>query len=299
MRHTLIGAAVIAGLALSPSARGADTRLLAGVGSLSSTRDDTPVVTLKGDATTVADTVAVAHGGGFHGGGFHGGGFHGGGAHFGGFHGGMAHAGSFHGVGHYGGYHNVGWGRYGWGRPFYHGGYGRWGYGGWGWGRWGWGGYRPWFGYYRPWGWYRPWFFPGIGVNIYAGGYPYYGGYYGSYPAYYSSASYEYPVVSGYAAPAYGCDCVASAPAAVETGPVPRPTGGYRYDGGPRAPVPQAAPLPKTVAPPAITPPPPTVDAVARRPVKKLDYPAYGESPGNVRPTKPVDPLLVKDTRNR
>jgi hypothetical protein len=86
MRGTLFGAAavVIGGLALSQSARGADTMLLAGVGSLSSMLgDSTPVVTLKADSTTAAETIAVAHGGG-HGGGFHGGGFHGGGFHGGG-----------------------------------------------------------------------------------------------------------------------------------------------------------------------------------------------------------------------
>jgi hypothetical protein len=46
------------------------------------------------------------------------------------------------------------------------------------------------------------------------------------------------------------------------------------------------------------TPPvaaPPTVDAIARRAPKKLEYPAYGESPAKARSIR--DPLLVKDVR--
>jgi len=108
--------------------------------------------------------------------------------------------------------------------------------------------------------------------------------------------------VVGYAGvPSYGCECVSAAPPVVETGPAPLPNGGFRYDGGPTSPVPAAPlPLPKAVTPPppSTPPPPPAVDTIARRPVKKLEYPAYGELPGKVR-IIPPDPLLVKDRRGQ
>jgi hypothetical protein len=106
----------------------------------------------------------------------------------------------------------------------------------------------------------------------------------GYYPSYYV-ATYSEPVVVSYADVAR-----VSAPAvAVEVGPQPQPASGYRYDGGPARPV----PLPAT---PRTPPAPATFDAVARRPVSRLEYPAYGETPGRLRGTKVVDPLLVKNT---
>src|SRR4051812_30567059 len=82
MRIAILGTAAVALgglLSLTPVARAADTMMLGGVGSMSSALERTPSVTLQYNFADQADTVEVAHGGGFHGGGFHGGGFHGGG----------------------------------------------------------------------------------------------------------------------------------------------------------------------------------------------------------------------------
>ncbi len=270
MRISFLGATaiVVGGLFLNPSARAADTMLLAGVGSLMSRDITAPTITLKGDATTAADIVNVGHGGG-HGGGF--GHVGAGAAHFAGAH-------AFHGAWH-GGFHGWGWGGYrawGWG-----------GFRGWGWGGyrgWGWGGFRPWYGYYRPWGGYWGGY-PGVAVNFGNGGYAY-----SAYPSTY------YPSVNYYSPSICSCDgysAAAVAPPGVETAPPPRPNDGYRYDGGPANPI----PAPRPVAPQ--TPPvprPAAAGAVARRPLKKLEYPAYGETPAKART---LDSLLVKDAPAR
>jgi len=157
--------------------------------------------------------------------------------------------------------------------------------------------YRPWYGYgyYRPYyAWYRPWYGPRVFVNV-GFGYPYYAAY---SPAYYSySATYD-PAVT-YAAPAatvYSGNPPPAAPPVVETAPPPRPNDGYRYDGGPANPVPAPLPMPRPT-PPQTPPPPPAADSVARRPAKKLEYPAYGEAAGKVRTVR--DPLLVKEGRGQ
>jgi hypothetical protein len=256
MKVTSLGIAAVAlgGLFLAPNVQAADTMFLAGVGSLSGSPDmNAPIITLRNDATTAADTIDVngpiARGIG-----------------------GVARLGgrAVVGVGRVG----VGAVRFAAGGPFYRYGYGR---------PWGW--YRPWYGYYRPWGWYRPAYYPGLALNFGYGGYPYVAAYAGSYPSavvYSSAAICSCP---GYAGPV---------PQVTETAPPPRPNDGYRYDGGPARPVP--AP-PKGVAPQTPPVPVPTVDAVARRPVKKLEYPAYGETPGKSPPIQ--DPLLVKNDRTR
>jgi hypothetical protein len=95
---------------------------------------------------------------------------------------------------------------------------------------------------------------------------------------------------SGYSYPAAGYDSSGATtlppPQSVESAPPPRPTDGYRYDGGPARPVaPARTPGPNPVTPPRpagprpATPPPPSViDTVARRSAKpKFEYPAYGE----------------------
>jgi hypothetical protein len=258
MRVTFLGTAAAAAAGLmsfgSPS-RSAETMLLGGVGSLSNPATTAPVVTLQADATTEAETLDV---------------------HFP-IARGVARVGGrvIYGAGRLA----VGSVRYAAGYPFYRPWYG--GYRPWGWA-------RPWYGFYRPYyGWHRPWYYPGAYVSLAA--YPtYYAGY---SPVYYSSAIYSSPSVVSYGS-GYGCECVAAVRRVVETAPTPLPNGGYRYDGGPANPVP-AAPMPKAVTPPATTPPPPTADAVARRPAKKHQYPAYGEKPAQARPTWP-DPLLVK-----
>jgi hypothetical protein len=123
-----------------------------------------------------------------------------------------------------------------------------------------------------------------VAVNIGIGGYPYEA----AYPStYYSGFAYSSPAICscpGYAAPA---------PPIAETAPPPRPNDGYRYDGGPANPIP--APRPAAPQPSPVPSPPPTVGAVARRPVKKLEYPAYGETPAKNRSFQ--DPLLVKNAR--
>ncbi len=218
--------------------------------------DDTPTMKL-GQVSPEADTLDVWHG--FHGGFHHGfyGGFHGG---FGGFYG---HRGFYGGFGY---------------RPFYGlGGYGLGGYGlgGYGLGGYGWGyGYRPFYGY--------------------AGSYGY--GYPGAY--YYSSPGCFFSIASTSPAPTYNLN-LATAPVPVQSAPLPStqapatpaPNGGtFRYDGGPRSPVPlpdgtQATP-PSNPAP--TNPAPRTRPSLPLegRPVsitisqptpKKYTYPAYGE----------------------
>src|SRR5882724_1081420 len=60
MRATILGIAAVAVLSLPLTARAAETRLLAGVGSLGRSYDDAfPTINLKGDATTTAETVDV------------------------------------------------------------------------------------------------------------------------------------------------------------------------------------------------------------------------------------------------
>ena len=112
---------------------------------------------------------------------------------------------------------------------------------------------------------------PGVYLNYYGGGYPYY-----AVPAYYrSSVACCSPVAvdySGYTSP----------PQVVETGPVPRPN-----DGGP------ATTAPPLAVPTPVTPPLPGPNPVAYRPIKKIEYPAYGESPARVRQAT-AEPLLVK-----
>jgi hypothetical protein len=257
MKLTFLGiaAAALGGLFLPANVRASETKLLAGVGSLSGTPDLTaPVITLKGDASNTPDTIEVngpiARGVG-----------------------GVARVGgrAVVGVGRVG----VGTFRYAAGYPFYRPwvGYRPWGYN------------RAWYGFYRPWGLYRPWFYPGIALNFGFGGYPYVAGYGGSYP---SAVVYSSPPI---------CSCPTYAgppPQATETAPPPRPTDGYRYDGGPTRPV----PAPKGGFGPQTPPvPPATFDTVARRSTKKLEYPAYGESPGKSRPVQ--DPLLVKTDRSK
>jgi hypothetical protein len=269
-----IAAVTLGTLSLVPSVRAGETILLAGVGSLSGSRDvSAPTITLKNDATTAADTIEV--------------------------NGPIARG--------LGGVARVGAGavRFAAGGPFFRYGYGYgrpWlGYRTWGGYFRPWFGYRPWGGFYRPWlgygvwggyfrpwglyrpwlGYYRPWIYPGIGVNIGYGGYPYVAG----YPSSVEFSSPPFCSCPSYAAPV---------PQAAETAPPPRPMDGYRYDGGPRHPTPAPNPVvPRT--PPVPTPP--IVDAVARRPIKKLEYPAYGESLKTTRPIQ--DPLLVKSDRSK
>jgi hypothetical protein len=113
------------------------------------------------------------------------------------------------------------------------------------------------------------------------------------YPAYYAtdySAGYSYPAV------AYDTSSSVTplpAPQAAELAPVPRPTDGYRYDGGPAQPVPPAAapgrvpmapPRPATPVRPTTPPVPTVINTVARQSSgPKLEYPAYGE---DVAPAK-------------
>jgi hypothetical protein len=127
-------------------------------------------------------------------------------------------------------------------------------------------------------------------VNVGIGGYGY-GGYgYSAYPSSY------YPSDNYYPPPICSCDgypAAAAAPPIAETAPPPRPNGGYRYDGGPARPVPPPGTAPKAITPPV--PAPPVIDAVARRAAKKIEYPAYGETPAKPRAFR--DPLLVKDVR--
>ena len=279
MRVAIFGTAAVAFgglLSLGPAARAADTVMLGGVGSMSRAFDRTPTLTLEG---APADTVEV-------------------------FRGPIARGvvGIGRGAVYTAGRVAYGAGRVAYGagrfalgyRPFY--GYYR---------PWGW--YRPYYGFYRPWGYYRPWYGVGFGFGTYLAGYPYYyPGYYAAYPsAYYSSVTYASPsVVVAYAGAPNPCTCgpavVTTPPVAAETAPMPVPQGGYRYDGGPTAPVPMPMPKATTPPPPAAAPPPaPMVGAVASRAAKKLEYPAYGEGP-----TKPKAPaagqknlLLVKGER--
>lgn len=297
MRATIIGTvAALVGVAfVCPAAPAADTTLLAGVGSLNQIPgDDAPVITLKGDLATTASTILVAHGGGFHGGGFHGGMAHAGGFHAAGFHGGSFHGGWGHvGTARFVGGRAWGWGSgrpwvgrpWSWGWGWNRGWVGRpWGWG-WGWnrpwGRWGWN--RPWVAAWRPWGWgwNRPWV----------------GGSWGVVGTSFVSDAWSTSPAVVWSSPS-NCTCENFAPAAGwETAPPPTPQGGYRYDGGPSNPVPPPAPLPNSVTPRTPPPPAPMTDAVARRPAKKLEYPAYCETSGKVRTAR--DPLLVKDTRGQ
>jgi hypothetical protein len=255
MRGVFVGttAALFGGVLFCPSARAADTMMLAGVGSLSSALDrSAPTVTLELTDAKKADTVE---------------------AYF------PLARGAIRASG------RLAWGtaRVAAGYPFR----------GWGWYR-PWGGwYRPWgLGWWRPWGWYRPW----IGVG-YGAGYAYAGSWYGGY----------YPGVSVTVGGGYPCGCgygssieyapsitypTPAPPAAAETGPPPQPR-------NVAPPIPERAPMPMT--PPAnpprpITPPTaPAIQTVVRKAPKKLEYPAYGESP-NGAPSRP-DRLLVNDSR--
>jgi hypothetical protein len=280
MRFNFLGviAAVCGGCLFNQFAR-ADTKLTAGVGSFSGYDDiSAPVITLAGGPATAADTIEVrGHGGG----GGHGGGMaHGGG----GFHGGGRVAVGVGRVGFGGARIAVGrsWGWGGaWGRP--------WGWGwnrgwGWGWNRgWGWGWNRPWIAA-RPWGWGWGWnrrwivgpswsggWGPGWGVG---------GGPCDCGPVVYSFSSpviVNSPIIvnNGNWNPAASFE-IAPPPVPNEPGPVPQ------------------APRPASPRTPPVPQPPPAVDTIARRPIKKLEYPAYGETPGKVIVR---DPLLVKNGR--
>jgi hypothetical protein len=285
MRLAVLGliAAGIAGFSVSPLARAADTFMLGGVGSLSGSHDAiAPVITLKGDATTTADITNVARGGGFSGGRGGVGGFHGG------FSGGRVAVGGFRGSAFRGGVgfrsFSRGWG---WGRPS--GGFVRpWGWG-WGWNRpLGWGWNRPW-----GWGWNRTW----VGGSPWGWGW---GGGWGGDPSWgFAGGGFPSSSVVTFSSPSI-CDCSGGPSTAgfapgvgIETAPPPVPNGGFRYDGGPTRPIP-ASPAPGIPRTPPV-PGGPFVDTVARRTVKKLEYPAYGEAPGVVRTAN--NPLLVKNSR--
>ena len=257
MKTTSLGfiAASLIGRAPGTAIQASDTRMLAGVGSLTDQAKDTAsIITLKGDATTDADTINVyaplARAGGR--------------AVYGAGRlaaGGVRYAAGYPFYRAWGGYRP--WG--GWYRPWY-GSFRPWG---------GW--YRPWYGFYRPWwGWYRPGLFWNYGVAAA----PYYGA---AYPAVTCSS----PIIPG-------CACgSAPVPPAVETAPPPQPQDGYQYDGGPARRIP--APGPMTPQTPPV-PQPSAVEPIARRPAKKLTYPAYGDKDFS-RPVS--DPLLVKASRNK
>jgi hypothetical protein len=285
MRTTSLGTAALAiggMLALGQVGRAAETMMLGGVGSLNNAQAVTaPVFTLKGDIATTADTIEV----------------HGPIARAGV---GVARVGAR--VGYGAGRVVVGSARFATGfRPFYGApgfGFARpWGWNG-GWARpWGWNGgwARPWgWGWARPWGWnggwVRPWgFWPGYAwggprVIVNFSGGPFVSGY---SPAYYDSSSCYVPASVDYSS-------YTPQPQVIETGPMPQPNGGYRYDGGPARPT---MPQPGIPLRP-VTPPVPAADPVARRPVKKIEYPAYGEAPTKVR-TSTGDPLLVKNARGQ
>jgi hypothetical protein len=275
MRLALLGliAAGIAGFSASPLARASDTFMLGGVGSLSASHDAiAPVITLKGDATTTADTINVGHGGGFSGGRGGGGGFHGG------FSGGRVAVGGFHGSAFRGGVAVRSFAR-----PW-----------GWGWG-------RPWGGFVRPWGWgwNRPWGW-GWGWNrTWVGGGPWGWGWGGDPSWGLAGGGFPSSSVVTFSSPSI-CNCSGGSSAAgfaptsgIETAPPPVPNDGFRYDGGPARPIP-APPSPGIPRTPPV-PGGPTVDTVARRTVKKLEYPAYGETPGVVRSSS--SPLFVKNSR--
>jgi len=214
--------------------------------------DDTPAMKL-GQTGIDADTIQAWRGGGGRGG------FHGG------FRGGFG--GGFRG-GYYGGY-----------RGYY-------------------GGYRGYYGGYRG----------------YYGGYPgYYGGYYPSY-YYYPSYSYYYPSYSyyypsyGYYGGCYGISgtdenvpvfnlAIAPPSSGAVVAGAALPSGHlqtFNYNGGPQVPLSTPAPTPAVNPAPAA---PATLPLEGRpvslplKPVKKFNYPAYGEDA--VPPARiPADPTL-------
>lgn len=228
-----------------------------------------------------ADTVLV-HGGGGGGGGGHG------------------HA-SYGGHGSGGGHGHASYG-HGWGGGYAHGSYGHGWYGG------GYGGYRHgWYGgHYWPYGYgyYRPYWYGYGWPYYYSSYYPFYSGYCG-YPwgnwvnygpsyarsyAYYSApgcGGYVYQAPYGYGIQS-GPGIVGDAPVGPDPSlPAPRrvpPDGTYRYDGGPKDPVPAPRPDP---APTSKPPAPGTVDGLvaSRRPASgRYVYPAYGEHRGEGAP---------------